>query len=141
LFAALLWRSRPDEPARAGHAARALANFALAGSVIVGLLAATGVANLLFLVLLADLPQLTATLYGRLLLAKLMLTVVMVGLAALNRFALVPALERAQHDRARLVAIARLRLSVTLELLAALAVLGLVAWLGMLDPLGIGDGP
>jgi putative copper resistance protein D len=141
LFAALLWQPRSNEPALAGDAARALANFALAGTMIVGLLAATGTANLLFLVPLADLPYLLVTLYGCLLVAKLMLTVVMIGLAALNRFVLVPALERAQHDRGRLGAISRLRLSVTLELVAALAVLGLVAWLGTLDPLAIGNGP
>jgi len=134
----LLWRPQATTPALSQQLARALARFSLGGSVIVVLLAVTGAANLLFLVPLAELPQLLHAPYGRLLLVKLALFSGMLGLAGLNRFMLVPALEQARHDDERLAAISRLRLSVPLELLAALTVLGLGALLGRLDPLGIG---
>jgi putative copper resistance protein D len=133
LFAGLLWRPLT---APSAQVAQALSTFALAGSVIVALLAASGVANLLFLMPVAQLPGLLHSLYGRLLLLKLVVFLAMLGLAALNRFALTPALDRA-HAGASLAEIRRLRLSVSLELLAALAVLGLVGWLGTLDPLGL----
>ena len=139
LFVAMLWRPLSEASGLSGQLAKALSTFAFTGSVIVALLILTGVANLLFLVPVAELPQLNHSLYGRLLLIKLAAFLMMLGLAALNRFKLVPALEQAQHGEARLLAISRLRLSVSLELLAALAVLGLVAWLGTLDPMGIGN--
>jgi len=133
LFAAQLWRPDP-----AGQVARALANFGSAGSVIVAVLALTGAANLAFLMTASELLSLNPSPYGRLLRLKLALLLIMLGLAALNRFTLVPRLEQAQHGEARLSAMSRLRLSIALEALAALAVLGLVAWAGTLDPLGIG---
>ena len=137
LFVALLWGPLQNAHLLSGQVVQALGTFALAGSVIVALLVLTGAANLLFLVPMADLQQLLHSLYGQLLLIKLALSGGMLGLAALNRFALVPALEQAQLASARRAAVSRLRVSVSLELFAALAVLGLVAWLGTFDPLGI----
>lgn len=136
LFAASLWGSSPDDDSLARRSVSALSAFAFAGTIIVVLLAITGTANLLFLLSPAEWPTLLRTTYGHLLLAKLVVFQGMLALAALNRFVLVPGLERALSREARLSAIRRLRLSVTLELFAALAVLGLVAWLGTLDPLG-----
>lgn len=138
LFAVLLWASAGADKSLE-RTARTLSTFALTGSVIVGLLVVSGLANLLFLLPPSDWPRLLRSLYGRLLLVKLALFVVMLVLAAANRFALVPALASARHGPARLLATRRLRISVTVELSAALAILGLVAWFGTLDPLGAGS--
>ena len=137
LFAALLWRPQRCEPVLSGQVAQALAAFGFAGSVVVALLVSTGAANFLFLVPPADLPHVFHSLYGRLLLVKLALSGTMLGLAAINRFVLVPALQQARRPCEKRMAISRLRLSISLEVLAAFAVLGLVGWLGTLDPLGI----
>ena len=136
VFAVWLWlasrgAARPLEPA-----IEALSRFAFAGSVIVALLMASGAANLLFLVSPKDVPRLAHTLYGTLLAAKLVLFALMLGLASLNRFRLVPAVQHLPNDPLSRRSVLRLRLSVFLELATAVAVLGLVAWLGTLDPLG-----
>jgi putative copper resistance protein D len=59
----------------------------------------------------------------------------MLGLAALNRFRLTPALA-GELDEAQPApgALGRLRRSVILEILAGAAVLALVSWLGTLSP-------
>ncbi len=69
--------------------------------------------------------ELTGTAYGRALLLKLALAAVALGLAALNRLALTPGLERPGSP-------ARLRLSIRIEMLAALALLLATAWLSTL---------
>ena len=89
-----------------------LAKFSLLGTVFVATLVVTGVVNSLML--------------G----AKLLLFVGMLGLAALNRWRLMPALERGDG------AIGALRLSLAVETGAAIAIMALVALLGTLDPMG-----
>lgn len=113
---------------------RALARFAVAGTIAVGVIVASGLINGYMLVGLQHLRDLPATLYGQLLLAKLALFAAMLALAAANRFRLTPALEAAlsQGDPAR--AVRALRRSIGCEAGAALAILGLVAWLGTLSP-------
>lgn len=69
--------------------------------------------------------ELTGTAYGRALLLKLALAAGVLGLAALNRLALTPGLERPGGP-------ARLRLSIRIETLAALALLAVTAWLSTL---------
>lgn len=103
-----------------------LARFAATGTVIVGVLTLTGIANTL---LIASWPLPLASLWFALLAAKLALFAAMLGLAALNRWRLTPALARGTAG-----ARGRLRLSLACELGCALAIIGLVALLGTLDP-------
>ncbi len=83
---------------------------------------------------LADLPLALSTPYGQLLLIKLILFGVMLGLAALNRFQLTPALASDAHTGSPSKAIRALRLSVGLEFGLITAILALVGWFGTLEP-------
>lgn len=120
----------PIDPAGL-HAA--LDGFAIAGTVIVGVLLITGLANIWTVIGVAAIWGLFASLYGWLFIGKLVLFCGMVALAATNRFRLTPALERAiETDTGE--PIAALRRSIALETAAVMAILALVAWLGMLAP-------
>ncbi len=119
---------------RLDTARRALDAFSLAGSIIVGLIVMTGLINA-WLILGADnLPALATSLWGQLLMLKLLLFFAMLGLAAVNRFRLTPRLERAilLNDSAQAVRL--LRISLAFETSAALVILALIAWLGMISP-------
>lgn len=107
-----------------------LAKFSLLGTIFVATLVVTGVVNSLMIVGVADLPAMTGSRYGWLLGAKIALFGGMLGLAALNRWRLTPALERRGEGAVR-----ALRLSLAVETGAAIAILALVAWLGTLDPM------
>ena len=74
------------------------------------------------------------SLYGRLLLAKLVLFAVMLGLAALNRFRLTPTFERSIASADHRRALGPLRVSLVTETGCIVVILGLVAWLGTLAP-------
>ncbi|MGH6617839.1 copper homeostasis membrane protein CopD [Sphingomonas sp.] len=112
----------------------ALAGFSTMGTIIVALLVATGLVNGAFLVGADHIQTLPATPYGQLLIAKLILFGAMLGLAALNRFCLTPALEVALDQSTPQVALALLRRSLAVEAGLALLIFGLVAWLGTLAP-------
>ena len=135
---------RPHTAMSAAHiavAVRALQRFAVVGTIVVGLLIATGLVNSLMLVGLANLPTLPSTVYGRLLIAKLVLFLGMLLLAASNRLRLTPALARARSAGSTQHAVTSLRRSVMLEVSAALLILALVAWLGTLaPPMSTGEG-
>lgn len=105
---------------------RRLAGFAATGTVIVTLLVVTGLANALFI---AGWPFPLTSTWTLLLGLKLALFLGMLGLAALNRWRLAPAL-RSENPAARRA----LRLSLTAEASAGLAVVLVVAALGVLDP-------
>jgi putative copper resistance protein D len=127
LFLVLL---RPSNTAPQAASAQ-LERFAGIGSVLVAVLVLTGLANFWFLVPFNAWRNVPATAYGELLAIKLGLFGVMLTLAALHRFVLVPHLVAdASNDRLR----TRLRGSIFVELVAALAILGIVARLGLLDP-------
>ena len=111
----------------------ALAGFATAGTVIVGVLLITGLVNIWTVIGVAAFWGLFTSLYGWLFIGKLALFCGMVALAATNRFRLTPALERAIVSDAG-EPIAALRRSIALEAAAVMAILALVAWLGMLAP-------
>ncbi|HEV2083150.1 MAG TPA: copper homeostasis membrane protein CopD [Brevundimonas sp.] len=113
---------------------RAFAAFSTVGTGSVGVLAVTGAVNAVFLVGPERLGQLATGLWGQLLLAKLALFVLMLALAASNRWRLTPALAAAQVSGDPGPALARLRRSVALELLAGLALLAVVAALGVQPP-------
>jgi copper resistance protein D len=117
-------------------AQRALAAFAVSGSVIVGLILASGMINAAMLIRLEDVPALGSTVYGRLLIVKFALFLGMLGLAASNRFRLTPALQSGMAGSDGPHALAPLRRSLALEAALAVAILGLVAWLGTLPPPG-----
>lgn len=113
---------------------RALAGFSTTGSLAVGAIIVTGIVNLWLVVGPANLLALPGSLYGRLMIAKLALFAAMLGLAAANRFRLVPAFEAgiAARDHGR--ALGALRRSLAVEAGCAVAIVMLVAWLGTLEP-------
>jgi len=134
LLAMATRRSLDESQLAAAH--QALEVFSTVGTVVVATLIATGVTNSLLIVGRPDLPALLDALWSRLLLAKLLLFVMMLALAAANRFRLTPALRLSLTEGNSDQAVARLRASLALETATAVVILGLVAWLGMLAPPG-----
>jgi putative copper resistance protein D len=120
----VLLRVAPREP----ETARALADFSAVGMLAVAALVATGLTNAWMV--LGGVEPLFSTTYGRLLILKVALFALMLGLAALNRFRLVPAL----GTEADTTALGRLRQHVAAEQGLGLAVLLVVGLLGTLDP-------
>lgn len=96
--------------------ARIMERFGRLAIVFVGALLVAGVA--LAWLLLEDLGHLTSTAYGRLLLAKLGLVTLLLGLAALNKLRLVPALASGERS-----ASLRLQRSIRLEIALVLLIL------------------
>lgn len=113
---------------------RLLKDFSVAGTIIVAVVLGSGLVNSWALVGPQNVLTIHNTLYGQLLIAKLMLFGVMLFLAAVNRFKLTPRFERALQPGATSSAAGELRQSLVLELGIALLILGLVAWLGTLEP-------
>jgi putative copper resistance protein D len=107
--------------------------FARVGSWIVALLILTGVINYV-MIAGASWETLASTRYGHLLVAKLGLFGMMLVLASMNRYRLVPALVVARQQGDTGEAVRLLRRSVLLETAVAGMILGLVAWLGTLSP-------
>jgi putative copper resistance protein D len=137
LVALSLMLIRPPASLEEEHVAathRALERFSITGSIVVGLLIATGLVNSFLLVGIANVPHLLSSLYGQLLAAKLALFGIMLLLAAGNRFHLTPALDRARRAGNTAEALTTLHRSLLLETGAGLTVLALVAWLGTLSP-------
>ncbi len=119
----LLGASRSDRALTLG-----MRRFSGVGPAVVAALVASGLINSLYLVGLDQLPTLASTAYGRLLIVKLLLFVIMLALAAVNRLVITPRLAAGQAP-ARAAT-----LSLFVETLLALAVLAVVAWLGALAP-------
>ncbi len=115
LLLALVSPRGPVTRARVETAHDALAGFSGIGTLIVGLIVATGLINGGFTVGVDGLTTLPRSPYGRLLLAKLLLFAAMLGCAALNRFRLTPALQAALDRGRAATALARLRRSVAVE--------------------------
>lgn len=113
---------------------RALASFAVVGTVVVSLLVVTGAVNSWLLIGPDQFGALLSTLYGQLMLVKLLLFVAMLGLAAANRFYMTPALEQRIASGDHVAAVNGLRKSLLTETACVLTILGLVAWLGTLEP-------
>ena len=127
----LLRRTAPDDPAI--H--RALHGFAGLGTLAVGLLVLTGLVNSWFLVGPAQIAELGTSLYGQLLIAKLVLFALMLALAAGNRFRLTPVLGAVlMSGEDPRQALQRLRRSVVAEALAGAVLLAIVAGMGTLAP-------
>lgn len=110
---------------------RALSGFAGVGTVAVAVLVLSGGVNAFVLIGPAAAATALETPYGRWLALKLGLFVAMLGLAALNRFRLTPALD-ATVDAGSILA--RLRTSLRVEAGLGAAVLAVVAIMGVLAP-------
>lgn len=120
-------RERTHELWQAAH------RFALPGTIIVATLAMTGTYT--YVDLGGSLQTLTGTAHGRWLLIKLALVGGMLGLAALHRWRLVPALATSIRVGWQPRPLRSLRHSLACESVLALLVLACVAVLGTLDPL------
>ena len=107
----------------------ALKRFSGVGQLAVAALIATGLINAWYVV--ADSARLVSTRYGVLLDVKLLAFVGMIGLAALNRFYLVP---RLAADVSRPRTIKALNRQILLEQLLAVVVIVVVSMLGVADP-------
>lgn len=127
----LLCRAAPDDVAI--H--RALHGFARLGTLAVGLLVVTGLVNSWFLVGPARIGDLGTSLYGQLLIGKLVLFALMLIFAAGNRFRLTPELGSVLAGGADpRQALQRLRRSVLTETLVGAILLAVVAVMGTLAP-------
>ena len=125
-IAAFLWAAmRPKGVAQDLFAD--LERFAKTGTILVAVVLATGISNTFFIVGWDGVLGLVDTIYGRVLLMKISLFIVMLGAAATNRFWLSPRLVGSSS-------FAALRVSLGAELLLGLGVLALVALVGTLDP-------
>lgn len=134
-FLILLWRPRTVEADASRFLHRALHGFAAIGSGAVATLLATGLVNSWFLVGLEKISALWTSDYGRLLSVKLLLFLLMLGLAGANRYQLTPRLAEALEAGAPAAqALTALRRSLMVETGAGVAILALVAWLGTLAP-------
>jgi len=107
----------------------ALPQFSHMGYIAVVLAAITGIANTAILV--GGIDRLTGTGYGRLLLAKIVLFLLLVVLAAVNRFILVPRIDR---EGAPLAGTTALLWAIGLEQALGLAILAIVSILGTWPP-------
>jgi putative copper resistance protein D len=103
--------------------------FSAMGYLAVATIIGSGLVNSWFLV--SPVTNLIETEYGRLLLIKVALFAVMVGLAGVNRFWIVPALGKSATPDGTL---RRLRLHILLEQCLGLAIILVVALLGTLEP-------
>lgn len=139
LLGLVLMVTRPAARVDAAHLTlthRALHGFGLVGTIVVGAIVVTGLVNSWMLIGPGNVPELGATLYGRLLVAKLALFAAMLGLASLNRFRLTPAFERSIAAADHAGALGALRASLAVEAACAVVILALVGWLGTLEPPG-----
>ncbi|MGO0791124.1 copper homeostasis membrane protein CopD [Herbaspirillum seropedicae] len=123
-----------DDPADVALLSRTLKSFAVMGTVIVGSLVITGALNY-WMIVGATVAGLFSSPYGQLLVAKLGLFMLMLALAAANRYRLGPLLERVHASGEHGQAIAALRKSLFAETCCALLILALVAWFGTLVPM------
>ena len=135
VLAILLGRTRPtDDRASLEPLHDALKGFSSIGSAVVAVILATGLVNSWFLVGPDRILSMADSTYGLLLLVKLGLFVAMLGLAALNRFFLTPALQMGLAHDDPAPAIANLRRTVLVETTAGVAIMILVGVLGTLAP-------
>jgi copper resistance protein D len=112
-------------------AATVTKRFSVLGIVSVATLIASGATNAWFLV--GSVKALTTTEYGRVLMLKLALFLVMLAIAAINRNVLTPRLVATSAD-GRLTALHALTRHCVYEIILGFAVISVVAWLGTLHP-------
>ena len=127
----LLAATGADDPSLtiAGTATERFSNLGIAS---VCTLLVTGMVNTYYLV--GSAPAFTSTDYGRLLLAKIVLFLAMVAIAAVNRSQLTPQLLQQGSIAASRDALHRLRRNAAIEVLAGAMVIAIVAALGTMPP-------
>jgi putative copper resistance protein D len=118
------------KPAHTRARAEILRRFSGMGTFAVAALVASGLANAWFEV--DGLVALATTPYGRWLTIKISLFLIMLGLAAANRFWLIPRLAVGSADSEP--SLERIRMHVAVEQAIGFLVLGVVALLGTLEP-------
>ncbi|MGX6571236.1 copper homeostasis membrane protein CopD [Cupriavidus necator] len=136
LLAFVLLARASATPAKVALLSRTSNGFAQVGTIVVVTLTLTGAVNY-WLIIGPELPDLSLTSYGGLLVFKLALFGSMLALAAANRFRLSPQLEQAMRSGNHAVAVRTLRRSLMFETSAATLILALVATLGILSPAGM----
>ena len=129
---ALLLALRADDSAALAAMRVATLRFSTLGLVAVGTLLTTGIVNTWYLV--GSIPALLETDYGRLVLLKVALFLLMVGIAAVNRVRLTPKLVDDRSTAAVANAQRQLRRNVTIEASLGAVVIAVVAILGVLPP-------
>jgi copper resistance protein D len=132
-LAFLLSQARRNEAqAWASMASQAARRFSVLGIVSVGAIISTGIVNAWILV--GSFKGLIATEYGRLLMLKIFLFIIMLAYAAINRLLLTPDLALRSDDKARLRAMCRLTRNSKIEIALGLAIFAIVGALGTLHP-------
>ncbi|MBX9614781.1 MAG: copper homeostasis membrane protein CopD [Caulobacteraceae bacterium] len=131
---------RASAPRNAALVGDDLKAFSALGTAAVLVIVITGLINSAFLVGVERIGQMASHPYGQILIAKIALFVVMLGLAAANRFVLVPRLERLDLASAPSLSLSlsRLKISVGVETMFGLLVLLAVAAMGRIAPLSGG---
>ena len=128
----VLFAAAGADDASLAIARTATARFSILGIASVGTLLATGIVNTFYLA--GSAPALLHTDYGRLLLIKIALFLLMVAIAAVNRFRLTPQLLQHASIAASRDALRQLRRNAAIETLAGAAVIAIVAALGTMPP-------
>ena len=106
--------------------------FSFLGMASVGTITASGIVNAWMLV--GSFRGLFDTEYGRLLMLKVLLFVIMLGYAAMNRLVLTPDLAVPTDDDTRLAAMGRLTHNSKIEIAVGLTIFAIVGVLGTLHP-------
>ena len=133
LLAVLVSRRYPNDPSKT-DVDHVLMRFSGMGYAAVALLVGTGAVNSWYLV--PSISQLPASLYGQLLIIKLGLFALMLLLAAMNRFWLVPNVQAATPGSQTKTSLFRLRYHIIGEQLLGVLIIALVSVLGTLSPSG-----
>jgi copper resistance protein D len=129
---ALLLGLAGNDAAALATARAATLRFSTLGIVTVGTLLCTGLVNTWYLV--GSPAALTGTEYGRLLLVKIALFLIMVTIASVNRLELTDRLVEAQSPAAVNDARRKLRRNATVEASIGAVIIAIVAQLGVLPP-------
>jgi putative copper resistance protein D len=128
---ALLLQAAGQDDASLAIARNATLRFSTLGIAAVATILVTGGVNSWYLV--GSIPALTGTEYGRLLLIKIALFLVMIAIAAVNRLRLTPRIAQGTNVIAAHAA-RQLRRNAVLEATAGAVILGIVGLLGTLPP-------
>ena len=132
-LAMLLRAARHHEDGMSTEVAqKAVLRFSTLGIASVGTLLATGIVNTW--VLTGSIPALVGTTYGRLVLVKVALFLIMVSIAAVNRFWLTPRLTDKTSMIAPHAVLRQLRRNSLIEAATGAIILGIVAVLGTMPP-------
>ena len=129
----ILWRcNREGNVATLDDLAFVLSRFSVMGAAVVGTIAATGVVSAFLIV--RDLHALLAAPYGRILIAKICVFLLMTGLAADNRWRLSSVIRSPVRSPAIFATVEFLARNVAIEIAFGAVVLVLVSLLGTLSP-------